>query len=377
MIDLLINRDIIPLILLGMFILAFILQLFFYWFFFWRLGRFKNRGASEVLKGVSVVICARNEYHHLKENLPLILEQDYPDFEVLVVNHSSDDDTHYLLARLEEKYPNLKNIVIREDLNFFSGKKFPLSIGIKSAKHDLVLLTDADCKPASKDWILHMQNAFTPKIEVVLGYGPYYRTKGLLNKLIRYDTAHIAIQYLSYALAGFPYMGVGRNLSYNRQVFYRNKCFISHYHIRSGDDDLFINRVARRTNTAIVTHPGSYTFSDPKETLGQWITQKKRHLSTSTLYKFRHKLLLGMYSFSMASFYVLFILLLSLNWSVIPVLGLFILRLFSQYLIFARCMKQLNEKDLVIFLPFYEVLLLLFNAGTMISNFFHKPTRWK
>ena len=377
MIDLLINRDIIPLILLGMFILAFILQLFFYWLFFWRLGRFKNRGASEVLKGVSVVICARNEYHHLIENLPLILEQDYPDFEVLVVNHSSDDDTHYLLARLEEKYPNLKNIVIREDLNFFSGKKFPLSIGIKSAKHDLVLLTDADCKPASKDWILHMQNAFTPKIEVVLGYGPYYRTKGLLNKLIRYDTAHIAIQYLSYALAGFPYMGVGRNLSYNRQVFYRNKGFISHYHIRSGDDDLFINRVARRTNTAIVTHPGSYTFSDPKETLGQWITQKKRHLSTSTLYKFRHKLLLGMYSFSMASFYVLFILLLSLNWSVIPVLGLFILRLFSQYLIFARCMKQLNEKDLVIFLPFYEVLLLLFNAGTMISNFFHKPTRWK
>ena len=377
MIDLLINTQFFPLILLGLFILAFLMQLFFYWIFFWRLGRYKYREAEEPLKGVSVVICARNEHHHLKANLPLILEQDYPDYEVLVVNHSSDDDTHYLLTNLEKKYPHLKSIVIQQDLNFFSGKKFPLSIGIKSAKHDLVLLTDADCKPASKDWIRHMQAAFTPKIEVTLGYGPYYRSNGLLNKLIRFDTAHIAIQYLSYALAGFPYMGVGRNLAYMKQVFYKNKGFISHYHIRSGDDDLFINRVAKRSNTAIMTHPGSYTFSDPKQTIGQWITQKKRHLSTSTHYKFKHKLLLGMYAFGLVSFYALFILLLSLNWSVIPVLGFFLLRLMSQYLVFAGCMKQLNEKDLIIFLPFYEIILLLFNAGIIISNFFHKPTRWK
>ena len=377
MIDLTINTQFFPMILLGMFILAFLLQLFFHWVFFWRLGRHKNREAEERLNGVSVVICARNEYHHLKANLPLILEQDYPDYEVLVVNHSSDDDTHYFLTNLEKKYPHLKNIVIQQDLNFFSGKKFPLSIGIKSAKHDLVLLTDADCKPSSKDWIRHMQAAFTPKTEVVLGYGPYYRSNGLLNKLIRFDTAHIAIQYLSYALAGFPYMGVGRNLSYLKQVFYKNKGFISHYHIRSGDDDLFINRVAKRSNTAVMTHPDSYTFSAPKQTLGQWITQKKRHLSTSTHYKFKHKLLLGMYSFGLVLFYTLFILLVSLNWSVIPVLGLFLLRLVSQYVVFSRCMKQLNEKDLVVFLPFYEILLLLFNAGTMISNFFHKPTRWK
>jgi len=328
-------------------------------------------------RGVSVVICARNEYLHLKENLPLILEQDYPAFEVLVVNHSSDDDTQYLLTSLAATYPNLKNITIQQDLNFFSGKKFPLSIGIKSARYDQVLLTDADCKPASRDWIRHMQSAFTPKIEVVLGYGSYSRSPGLLNRLIRFDTVHIAIQYLSYALAGIPYMGVGRNLSYLKQIFYRNNGFISHYHIRSGDDDLFINRVARRSNTAIMVHPDSYTLSDPKQTTGQWITQKKRHLSTSNLYKFSHKLLLGMYAFSLVAFYLLFILMLSLNWSAVPVLGLFFIRLVSQYVVFAGCMKKLNEKDLVVFLPFYEVLLLLFNAGIIISNIFHKPTRWK
>ena len=241
MLDLLVNMQFLPLIIAGVFATTFVVQLVFYWAFFWRLGRYRNKVMERKPTGVSVVICAHNEYHHLKESLPLILEQDYPDFEVLVVNHSSDDDTHYLLNELEERHPHLKIISIKEDLNFFSGKKFPLSIGIKSAKHDMVLLTDADCKPASRYWIRQMQSAFTPKTEVVLGYGPYNRSPGLLNKLIRFDTAHIAIQYLSYALAGIPYMGVGRNLSYLKQVFYKNNGFISHYRIRSGDDDLFIN----------------------------------------------------------------------------------------------------------------------------------------
>jgi cellulose synthase/poly-beta-1,6-N-acetylglucosamine synthase-like glycosyltransferase len=377
MIDILFYRQMLPLSLLGLFAFVFLLQQVFYWVIFWRLGRYRQTENFAAPKSVSVVICAHNEYHHLCETLPLILEQDYPDYEVLVVNHSSDDDTQYLLTDLEEKYPHLTTISIREELNFFSGKKFPLSIGIKSAKHDLVLLTDADCNPVSKDWIRHMQSAFMPKTEVVLGYGPYNRSAGLLNKLIRFDTAHIAIQYLSYALAGIPYMGVGRNLSYLKQVFYKNQGFIAHYRIRSGDDDLFINRVANRSNVGIMVHPGSYTFSDPKQTLGNWITQKKRHLSTSNLYKFKHKVLLGIYAFSLVAFYGLFILLLSLNWSVIPVLGIFLLRLVTQYIVLAACMRKLNEKDLVPFIPFYEILLLVFNAGILISNIIRKPTRWK
>jgi cellulose synthase/poly-beta-1,6-N-acetylglucosamine synthase-like glycosyltransferase len=377
MIDYLVNTELLPLILLGLFAFVFVWQLAFYWLIFWRLGRYKQPVNDAGSQGVSVVICAHNEYHHLCDTLPLILEQDYPKFEVLVVNHSSDDDTSFLLSGLEEKYPHLTTINIKEDLNFFSGKKFPLSIGIKSAKYEMVLLTDADCKPVSKDWIRHMRSAYRPKTEVVLGFGPYSRSEGLLNKLIRFDTTHIAIQYLSYALAGIPYMGVGRNLSYMKQIFYKNQGFISHYRIRSGDDDLFINRAANRSNTTIMVHPDSYTMSDPKQTLAEWITQKKRHLSTSHLYKFRHKLLLGLYSFSLVAFYAMLILLLSLNWSVIPVLGLFLLRLLSQYIVFARCMKQLNEKDLVPFLPAYEVMLLLFNAGILISNVFHKPARWK
>jgi len=381
MIDNLFNTQFLPMTLFGALGLVFILTMVYYWLIFNRLGYHKGYrkgvGVNTKKPPVSVVICAHNAYHQLKENLPLILEQDYPDFEVLVVNHSSDDDTRYLFNYLEEKYPHFKTINIQEDLNFFSGKKFPLSIGIKSAKYDIVLLTDADCKPLSKNWIERMQSAFLPKIEVVLGYGPYMREEGLLNKLIRFDTVHIAIQYLSYALAGIPYMGVGRNLSYKKQLFFKSNGFISHYRIRSGDDDLFINSVAKRSNTAVMVHPESYVVSEPKTSLNQWITQKRRHLSTSRYYKKSHKIILGLYAFSAVSFYALFVILLSLNYSMLPVLALMVLRLVSQYVVFAKCLKRLNEKDLIIFLPFYEILLLLLNGGMMVANVLKKPVRWK
>ena len=377
MVDNLINSQFLPLLLLGLLTWVVLVQQCYYWFLFFRLGRSKRRSESSAARGVSVVICAHNEHHRLSENLPLILGQEQAALEVLVVNHSSDDDTGFLLNHLSGEFPQLTTVNMPEDLNFFSGKKFPLSIGIKSAKHDVVLLTDADCTPASPEWARLMLSGMTPGREIVLGYGAYRHYPGFLNKLIRYDTAAIAIQYLSYALAGVPYMGVGRNLAYRKQIFYRNQGFISHYRIRSGDDDLFINRVANRKNTAVVTDPEAFTLSEPKRTLGEWITQKRRHFSTGHLYKFRHRLLLGTYAVSQPLFYALSILLLALNWSVIPVVLLMLIRFGTQYAVFSSGMKRLREKDLVPLLPLYEILLMFFNAGVYFSNLISKPVKWK
>lgn len=377
MLDRLINLNIIPFGLLIVFCFFFLIQLAYYLLIFLRLARYKQASPAPPKEGVSVVICAHNEYYNLKANLPFILDQDYPEFEVLVVNHASTDETSYLLSDLQREFPVLKSIEIQRDLNFFTGKKFPLAIGIKSAKYDQVLLTDADCTPSSRHWIRAMQSAYSSKIQVVLGYSPYTRVKGILNKIIRFDTAHIATQYLSYALAGMPYMGVGRNLSYLKSVFYGNKGFIPDYSIRSGDDDLFINRVAKRSNTAIVVDAGSYTISEPKKTFGQWVTQKRRHLTTSAYYRFGHKFLLGLYSLSLLLFYLVFVLMLSLNFSVFPVLGLFVLRLTLQYLILRGCFRRLNEKDLILFIPLLEIVLLLLNTGIGITNLFRKPNKWK
>lgn len=364
-------------LLFSLYLLTFLILHFYYWVLFRRLAFYKENLKGSTISGVSVVICARNEYCHLKENLPLILEQDHPMYEVVVVNHASDDDSSYLLARFAEHYSHLKIVEIKQNLNFFTGKKFPLSIGIKSASYEHIILTDADCRPAGKNWLSLMQGSFSPGTEIVLGYGAYERRKGLLNKLIRFDTIHIAIQYLSCTLAGMPYMGVGRNMAYLKSVFYRNNGFISHYRINSGDDDLFINRVANRGNTRIIINPESFTTSEPKNRFSDWLLQKRRHVSTYYYYKPGHKILLGTYALSQFFFSLLFVLLLLFNYHLITVLSIYFLRLVSQMFIFAKCMVRLQEKKSWIFLPFFELFFLLFNGFVPAINLFSKPDRWK
>jgi glycosyltransferase involved in cell wall biosynthesis len=365
-------------ILILIFFILFIIQLFFYGFFFLKFAKFREVSAPiKKDEGVSVVICARNEYDQLKENLPLILTQEYPDFEVVVVNHASGDETAFLLSTMAEQYPRLKIVEIRENLNFFDGKKFPLSIGIKSAINDLLLLTDADCKPVSSRWIALMAGGFSKEKEIVLGYGAYSGSSRLLNKFIRFDTVHIALQYFSFALAGIPYMGVGRNMAYRKSLFYEIKGFTSHYTIHSGDDDLFINRAATKKNTQIVANPESFTLSKPKMTFREWWIQKRRHMSTGRYYRWNHKFLLGAYSFSTFFFYVFFILLLTLNYNIIPVLALFILRLILQLFIFRKTLVRLNEKGIWLLVPFFDIILILINTALTLSTFISKETKWK
>jgi len=363
-------------IFLLIFLFLFILQLFFYGFFFLKFARYQEGPSSAKTEGVSVVICARNEYHQLKENLPLFLTQEYPNFEVVVVNHASEDDTAFLLSKMAEQYPQLKIVEIRENLNFFDGKKFPLSIGIKSATHDLLLLTDADCRPVGPHWIALMAGGFSKEKEIVLGYGAYMSSDSLLNRLIRFDTIHIALKYFSFALAGIPYMGVGRNMAYRKSLFYEEKGFTSHYTIHSGDDDLFINRAATRKNTGIVADLESFTLSQPKMSFKEWWTQKKKHLSTGRYYRFRHKFLLGLYTFSTVLFYAFFALLLALNYTIFPVLVLFILRLAVQLFVFRKTLARLNEKGIWLLVPLFEIILILINTALTVTSFMSKETKW-
>lgn len=365
-------------IALTVFGLGFTLQMVYWWWIFAKLAFYKapkKELPSSV--SVSVVICARNEYNNLRQNIPLLLTQEYPDFEVVVVNDCSDDDSDELLAEMARQDPRLKVVHLRQSLNFFQGKKFPLSMGIKSAKNEILLLTDADCRPESSAWISQMVKPYDTHVDIVLGYGPYEPHKGLLNKLIRFDTLHIGMQYLSLALAGKPYMGVGRNLSYRKLIFIQNKGFTSHYNIASGDDDLFISQVAHKTNTRIVVSEGSRTYSAPKNTFLEWAKQKRRHLSTGKFYSKNNKTILGTYYLSQLLFYAGFIWLLSLSFSPLVAISGFMLRLFTQLFLTKASMKQLGEKDLLLFSPFAEVILIVFNLMLSVINLFKKRDKWK
>ena len=354
------------------FCLITLIQIFYYLFFFSRLAFYhsKERLVTQT-HPVSVIICARDEAANLAKNLPGALVQQYrTTHEVIVVDDNSFDESKYLLEGLKKTFKQLHVVQLKQEAKLIPGKKFPLSVGIKTAKYEIVLLTDADCVPASEYWIDKMQQAYDDKTEIVLGYGAYYKRKGLLNRVIRWETFHTALQYLSYTLAGVPYMGVGRNLSYKKEIFFRHKGFSAHNNIPSGDDDLFINTAANRKNTRINIDPEAFTVSEPAGSWGQWIKQKRRHYSTGKFYKPLHKFLLGSYSLSLFLFYPLMaavMLLYSWEYALI----VFGIRLLLQAFILYPCLKKLHEKDLYPWLLLIDIGMFfyyLFFAVTLIKK---------
>jgi len=245
------NENIILLVVFYIFSAVTAIQLFYYLFFYLSVYLRKFSETKKTVEPVSIIICARNEAENLQNFLPSILEQSYPDFEVIVVNDCSEDNSYVILSNYQTKYPHLRISNVNKDPKFTHNKKFAQFIGIKAARNEILLFTDSDCKPESDKWLEGMTSHFDSKTSFVLGYGGYLSEKGFLNKYIRYDSLTIAMQYLGMAIRGLPYMGVGRNLAYRRSVFFENKGFGSHNHIVSGDDDLFVNSIANGKNTSV------------------------------------------------------------------------------------------------------------------------------
>lgn len=367
------------------FIGAAFIQVFYYLVFFSRLAFYKSKKKRDNHPddtSVSVIICAKDEERNLEKNLPVVLQQHYQDaqhepmYEVVVVNDNSEDDTGFVLKHLQPGYPHFRFIDLKQSAKGIPGKKYPLTIGIKSAVYDIVVLTDADCRPASTGWLQLMSEGFQPGKDIVLGYGAYEKKSGLLNKVIRFETFFSAMQYLSFAMARIPYMGVGRNLAYRKTLFFQHKGFLSHSKIPSGDDDLFINAAANGRNTAVVIGPDAITYSPPKTTWGAWYRQKKRHMSTGAHYKLQHQLLLGLFSLSQFFFYPLFILALLHAPFRYYTIGIFVFRMISQAVIWALGLSKLNEKGLFWYCWPLEIALCLYYIVFTPALFFKPKMRW-
>lgn len=273
----------------------------------WRWNRKKHPELDEPFEpGVSVVVCARNEGPNLQNYLQALLSQRYSEFEVIVVNDASQDNTQLVLEHYQHLYPQLRLTFVPTDAWVRSSKKLALTLAAKASKYDFLLLTDADCVPESPYWIREMMSAFrNVNTEVVLGYGGYFYEPGMLNRWVRYDTIFTAMQYLGMAMSGHPYMGVGRNLAYRKSTFFQHGGFAGLLSERAGDDDLFVNKVATKRNTDVVITPESFTWSIPKATWEEWRVQKYRHLSVSPAYRLSSRLLLGIEPLTRGLWYAL------------------------------------------------------------------------
>ena len=342
------------LFLFTLFIGTIIVQLYYILFIFQKLAflNFQRKSASNEIP-ISVIIAARNESHNLQENLRFILEQDYSNFEVIVVNNNSSDDSYQVLSTFKKGYNHLEIIEFNNPDHVRQGKKLPLTLGIKAAKNEHLLLTDADCKPKSNQWIKKMAGGFKEK-EIILGYGPYIKTSGLLNSIIRFDTAWIGMNYFSLALTGLAYMGVGRNLAYTKSAYQAVDGYKSHHMLASGDDDLFIQEASKNSSLGIEIDADTHCFSPSKNTWSEWVHQKSRHFTTTPKYSFIKKLLLATYPITLVAAWFSFVSLMILSNSVF-ICFIMILFYTIKWWIQGKCLIKLNERKFALFFPFWDL----------------------
>ncbi|MCR5887124.1 glycosyltransferase [Hymenobacter sp. J193] len=328
---------------------------------------------------VSVLVCAHNELENLRRLLPLLLQQDYPaGFELILVDDRSEDDTYLYVQQLAQYYPHVRLVSVGRTPEGLSPKKYALTLGIKSAQHPRLLFTDADCIPATNQWIRLMQRGFARPADLVIGYSAYAAETGFLNKMIRFETLLSGAQYLSFAWRGYPYMGVGRNLAYTRAVFHSTKGFASHIRSLGGDDDLLVqDAVQRGARTVVVAEPAAHTLSEPATSWGAWWRQKRRHLSAGRRYRLADRMRIGNFMASNVLFYGISVALLFSRPDWVPLAAVWLVRTAAICTAYGQLGRRLDDPLPVGVLPFLDAVYFFYYLALGISLFLYRSLRWK
>ena len=332
-----------------------IVQIIFWIHFYSKVSRVKQQGKNSILPSISVVVCAKNEEKNISNCLHSVLKQDYPLFDVIVMNDYSNDRTSEILNDFGNRFPSIN--VYQPSKNTV-GKKLAIYEAVTSSNSDWIVLTDADCVAKSSSWLKSMMSEVNSKIDLILGYGAYIKGIGVLNKLIRYETIYIALQYLSAAVSGKAYMGVSRNLAFRKRAFIEKNPFQDRMY-GPGDDDAIVQSLSNANNTAICIDRKAHTLSNPKPSIKEYFIQKRRHISPVSSYSVGRQLWLGLLGMSHIGVLILVAVLGMSEYSG-PSILMIVLRWLIMIVFAIRLFPLFQEKRLILFIPIADVLLALF-----------------
>lgn len=353
-------------------------QLLYYLIIFGKFAFAQPQEITPKRVSVSVMVCAKNEAEKVQKLVPLLAAQDYPDFEIVLIDDASSDDTLDIFEEFEKQYRNVRLVKVANNEAFWGNKKYALTLGIKAASKEYLLFTDADCYPASTDWITGMTSQFTANRTIVLGYGAYEKVKNsFVNKIIRFDAMLTATQYFAWAKIGRPFSGEGRNLAYKKDEFFKVNGYIEHMSIRLGEDSLFLNQAATKNNTTICYSPESFTYTEAKKSFGAWRKQKRRQVFTAKFFSTFDKFQLRLFFLSQLSFFILAIVLFALQYNWMFMVPVVVLRYLAGWLTMGYSAAKLKEKDTVYWYPVIEIILTFTQLNVFLTNLFSKPAHWK
>ncbi len=342
-----------------------------YHFIVFRIQRTKTiQVDSTDFPGVSIVVAVKNGSKTLVENVGQLCDQHYPTFEIIIVDDHSDAAERSIL----EKGVEGNNLIRLIHSDRAPGKKQALSLGIQEAKHDFILCTDADCYPKGPNWIRQMATHTNGK-EMVLGYSPYEKKAGFLNRLIRFETIMTGMQYLSWAMVGRPYMGVGRNMLYPRSLFLHESPYDGQQHIPYGDDDLWVQQAANNIEVKVCFDKEAHVFSSPATSLSEWLKQKHRHLSAGHHYAFKSWWQPAGFATALILHWII-LLPLVLQTHSFWVSIFFALGLLLRWRTHILWTNKLGDKDTNVWFPLLEIVYAIYLAGISLYTSIFKKKAW-
>lgn len=341
------------------------------------LGFAKVKKGAQPARPVSIIVCAHDEESNLRELIPLLLAQDHPEFEIIVVEDRSNDGTYDYLLEMTAACKQLKMVRVVHKPDHINGKKYGLTLGIKAARHEWLLFTDADCRPVGNQWVKQMTSNYDENTQIVLGFSPYTKQPGWLNAFIRFESIVAGIQMISFANHGNPYMGIGRNLAYTKSIFLTNKGFNTHLTITGGDDDLFVNRVATAKNTRVSMGAKAITWSRPKESWREFLHQKLRHLSVGKKYRAMDKIILSLFSLTWMLTWFFVVPAMGFTLSLYGMAALIITRWILQIILIRKATRKLGIGFEVWKTPFLDFIFSFYYLVTGLRALVVKRIQWK
>ena len=328
---------------------------------------------------LSVIIVAKDSASDLQKNLPAILEQDYPDYEVIVIYDRSDKDgSEDVLKLLQDKYPHLYFTFIPDSARYISHKKLGVTMGIKASRHEWLVFTEPNCRPAGNQWLRKLASNFTDKTDIVLGYSNYEKTSGWFNRKITFDTLLHSMRYLGMAINGHPYMGCGRNLAYRKSLYYEHKGFTNHLTLQRGEDDLFINQTAHGKNTRVEVSSESVMRITPPHYPKSWKEEKLSYTMTCRHFKGVSRYLMGFETCTRLLFLACIIACMAYGiftqaWITVGIAFLlWMLRFITQVMVFRKTSIALDERKFIFTLLLFDWMQPIWNLRFKLQRRFRR-----
>lgn len=364
--------DVIGIALLSTLLIMLFIQIYFYLAYYKKPLSYLKQIADtheEItpLPSVSVIIVAKDESENLAKCLPSILNQDYPDYEVIVVNDGSTDESEFLLKNLKREYPFLYSTFSPySDANeTIQNKVLPLTIGIKAARKDILLFTEADSLPMTNQWVKSMVNSLADK-DIVVGYSRFTEGEDFSNKTALFDNLIFTLQYMSMAIKNKPFAGLYKNLAYRKHLFFDNKGFSATLNYDNAEE-VFVNYIMTENNTAIALSQDSYVSTE-LDNFSHWRKIKTAYSRA----KFNFKGFTGgVFSLETLSRYLFYSLTIaSIVYSIISQLWvylgaailLFIIRYIIQIVILNKASDHFLTNRFHLSLPFLDLIQPYYNS---------------